>query len=392
MKAKTKFIFLSLLAIAVISCKKQTLQPGNTAGPTVFYFNGIVNGSPVSLTAGVNNYYMYSSYTQDVNNVYNFTGSLHPVSCTNCPNSIQFIINDYKTTATGGSEAANIDTSLVAGNYLYLSPTGGISSAYSVTFTPTIGKGTDSNYVYHFGDGATYVGTNGTQTHTYKHPGAYTTTLIAAFKDGTIDSIHSTSQPGAPAWNTTLSITKSDTTHAANSYKDALTSGGTSPYTIKWNFGDGNTKTQAYIPVSADTITHTYPGSGIYEVSATITDVNNYTNTNVFKVIAKDSGFTPHSYISNLAASAPSSIANPKALSNVTIIYTNVAGVAFSSANVAQPNTTNFQVTSVASYQNNELNQTTKMLHIKFTCQLKDGSGNPMTITNGDAIIAVAYK
>src|ERR1700677_3265500 len=107
MNAGKKLTILCLLAFALITCKKETLQPGNSAGTPAFYFNGTVNGAAVNLTAGVSNYYMYSSFTLAADSVYNFTGILHPTNCSNCPSSIQFIINDYKITLPGAS--ATID-------------------------------------------------------------------------------------------------------------------------------------------------------------------------------------------------------------------------------------------------------------------------------------------
>lgn len=368
------YILIIFLAITGITCKKETLQPNNNAGQPVFYFNGNVNSSPVSIKAGINNYYMYSSYTQDVHNVYNFSGSLHQVSCTNCPNSIQFIINDYKSTSPGGP--ATIDTSLYKGYYNYLGPSGGTSSSYSVSFTPRVDSVT--NYNWNFGDGTT--STQQSPTHVYKRPGNYTVSLKV--NNACNDSIINPVNIGTPEAAITAKITVLSDTSGNNIYFQGSATGGTAPYTYAWNLGDSTT-------ASTPTVYHNYINPGVHQVSLTVTDstgLKAWTNldTNTF-------GSSANCVVNFNSVINPTP--NPDAFSNVTVLYTDGNGDTYSSANVTiQPAATNFHVTSVSGYQNNENSQTTKMLHITFNCQLKDGSGNPMNITNGDAIIAVAYK
>lgn len=374
MLKKRVYIFICLLSFAGITCKKEKLQPSNTAGPVVFYFKGNVNSMPVNIQAGINNYYMYSSYTQDVNNVYNFSGSLHQVSCTNCPNSIQFIINDYKATLPGNP--ATIDSSLVKGYYSYLTPSGGVPTSYSVSFTPRADSVT--SYNWNFGDGATSTQTN--PTHIYTRSGNYTVTLKV--NNTCNDSITNPVNIGTPEATMTAKITVLSDSSGNNVYLQGSATGGTPPYTYTWNLGDSTT-------ASNSLVYHHYISSGVHQVSLTITDstgLKNWTNldTNTY-------GSSANCIVNFSSVITPTP--NPDAFSNVTVLYTDGNGDTYSSANVStQPATTNFQVTSVSSYQNNENGQTTKMLHITFNCQLKDGSGNPMNIANGDAIIAVAYK
>ena len=74
MKNVSQFIFLSFLFAGIGSCKKETPNP--QSNPPVFYFKGNVGTGTVDLEAGENNYYMYSNFNQDANNVYNFNGTL----------------------------------------------------------------------------------------------------------------------------------------------------------------------------------------------------------------------------------------------------------------------------------------------------------------------------
>ena len=161
---------------------------------------------------------------------------------------------------------------------------------------------------------------------------------------------------------------------------------------ISWNFGDGSFPVHTN-STPLDTTSHVYATSGTYYINTTAIDGSNDTGISSIKVPFFVSGHSytpPTDYISQLQ-SAVTPLPNPTAFSNITIIYTDANGNQYSSANINQPTASAFQITSVSSYQNNENNQTTKMLHIKFNCQLK-GTAGTIPITNGDAVVAVAYK
>jgi hypothetical protein len=96
--------------------------------------------------------------------------------------------------------------------------------------------------------------------------------------------------------------------------------------------------------------------------------------------------------IANYSASAPTISANPYGFSNVIIIYTDPSGDIYTTADSVQLAGSNFQIVSVSPYNNNENNQTTKQLHVKFNCTLHNNTGKALTINQGDAVIAVAYK
>ena len=95
MRTLKKYLLFIVIAITVFACKKEHLPPSSNGSP-IFYFNGNVNSAPVTFQAGVNNYYMYSSYALDSNNLLNFIGTLEPIGCNGCANTIKISINDYK--------------------------------------------------------------------------------------------------------------------------------------------------------------------------------------------------------------------------------------------------------------------------------------------------------
>src|ERR1700752_1765204 len=122
-------IFIMLvLVLFVFGCKKEH-APSPTTGTPVFYFNGTIGGVSTSINAGLNNYYMYSSYTQDTNHVYNFIGNIQKTTAN--LSSIEIQINDYKVSAVNGNTQP--DSSLVPAIYSYYS-VGVTDTVYKVQF------------------------------------------------------------------------------------------------------------------------------------------------------------------------------------------------------------------------------------------------------------------
>src|SRR5213083_2101514 len=141
-------------------------------------------------------------------------------------------------------------------------------TAQQVTFTGSASGGTSPySFSWSFGDGST--GTGASITHAYLSAGTYTVTLTVQDSGSpkqTVSSQHSvivsspppaltvsfTSSPSSPQVGQTVSFTGSS-------------SGGTSPYSYSWSFGDGSTG-------SDSSVTHTYASTGTYTVVLTVKD------------------------------------------------------------------------------------------------------------------------
>ena len=114
----SRFFFVCLF-LFTLSCRKKE-DPVISKETPVFYFSGSMDGSPLGLNAGENDYYMYSSYIQDANNLYHFIGDLKRSNCSTCGNRFQFRINDFKISSPGASVV--IDSSLTTGSYSLQTP------------------------------------------------------------------------------------------------------------------------------------------------------------------------------------------------------------------------------------------------------------------------------
>ena len=134
-----------------------------------------------------------------------------------------------------------------------------------VTFTASTSGGMSPYAIsWNFGDGAT--GTGSSVTHTYTAANTFSVTETAT--DSTSHTATSsqtilvqpipplttsfTSQPATPLFNTAVTFT-------------ATTTGGTSPYTISWSFGDGTKGT-------GPSTTHTFTTTGTFTVVVVAND------------------------------------------------------------------------------------------------------------------------
>lgn len=371
------FFFFAFIILCTMGCKKE--YPVSSVGTPVFYFNGTVNGSNENLQAGVNSYYMYSSFSQDSNLVYNFFAELKQTNCPNCANKIKFQINDFTTSTPNGS--AQINTSLQIGYYalqMIDSMQSGAPTEYLVAFSavPVLSDSIIS-YSWNFGDGTISLLAN--PTHTYSHPGNYDVCLTISYSSGCTSNSCNHISVGLSASTCTAMII--DTAFSGNIISFSGYGSGNS-VSYLWDFGDGTTST-----LNTDFVQHTYANAGIYNVCLQITDDSNCIANICKNVTTLNFG----GCLTNFDFIVQGTNPNPLSLSNIIITWTDNSGIEYASNTGLQPGDSYFQIISVEDYSNNENNQPTKKLHVKFKCLLFNG-GNSIPITNGDAVIAVSYR
>ncbi|MDP2385818.1 MAG: PKD domain-containing protein [Bacteroidota bacterium] len=369
----TLLVILSALAFTTGCKKKDLLEPNPNQNTNIpeFTMTAVMNGSPVNIEAGSNDYYMYSSFYQDSNNVYTFLGNLKPINCSSsaCANTFSFELKDAQISSPNGN--SSITNALYPGYFPYRNGSPAAIS-YSMQF---LAQTASTNYSWNFGDGSTSTLAN--PTHTFSRFGSYNVCLTTgdSLCNSSLCNPYKIGNPGTNCQISNIYVVDSLGVVVFNHF---IT--GTLPFTYSWDFGDGSTST-------ASNPQHTYSSSGLYHVTLQVTDGNgDVANANYDYINQPFSGCT-----TAFAQNFKTPISNPMGFSNIVINWTDANGTVYSSDNAAQPASSYFQIVSVADFQNNENNQTTKKLHVKFNCILYSGSGN-ITVTNGDAIIAVAYK
>src|SRR5207244_9157660 len=152
------------------------------------------------------------------------------------------------------SQAITVAAILAAGfTYSPSSPQVG----QQVTLTGSVSGGTAPyTFSWAFGDGST--GSGQSTTHTYSSPGTFTLTLTvkdSSSSQQTATSQHSATVTSPPPLTARFSFTPSTPQSGQQITFTASASGGTTPYSYSWMFGDGSSGT-------ASTVTHAY-GSAV---------------------------------------------------------------------------------------------------------------------------------
>ena len=143
----------------------------------------------------------------------------------------------------------------------------------TINFAATVSGGTQPYGVgWDFGDGAISVGLSA--THAYASPGTFNVTA-AVTDSGTPSQTASKSSPVTVTTNilsTSFTFSPSTIQVGRTVTFTATTSGGTSPYTDSWNFGDGSSSSGART-------THVFNNPGSFQVVLTTHDSSSPTNT-----------------------------------------------------------------------------------------------------------------
>ncbi len=379
---KILYLFYSvffLLILSVSSCKKEDPQPepAASAAQPVFTFNGTIDGAPIAIAAGGNEYYMSTTCAPDASGVLDFVGELKPKTCTGtCGNSLKISIKDGHPFSILSSD---IDSAIVEGYYAYATPSG-TSSQYSSLFISGIANATIKSFTWDFGDGTTAVTISSSIIHKYLHPGIYKVSLVAESTNGCISTISNNIQLGQTGNNFLPDFNASATVGDSISFIP-IPIGGIPPFTYVWDFGDGTQSTD-FNPI------HKYPSGGVYKASLTMTDLTGTSNVQYKNV----------STLTNTACSAtflvPSStaISNPLNLGNVEVEWTDNNGKVWTSKNSNQSSSKSlFKVLSVENYLTSPSGNPTKKLHVNFTCTLYNGL-KYISMNNIDGVFAVEYK
>ena len=172
----------------------------------------------------------------------------------------------------------------------------------AVSFTSSASGGsTPYTYSWSFGDGST--GTGSSPKHTYSSAGTLTVALTV--KDNGSPQQTKTSQQSITVSGAPPSLTASFAYSPSSTQAEqpvtftSSASGGASPFTFSWSFGDGLTGT-------GSSVTHTYSSAGTYTTALTVKDSSSPQQTATSqKTISVTSPPAPISVTFTLSPSSP---------------------------------------------------------------------------------------
>lgn len=362
---KKQALYLLTFCGLLFACKKEPLPKSDETDSPVFYAKCNVNGLPVKIEAGVNDYFMNSSYSQDENNLYVYKGEIKQNTCTsNCGFAIAILINDFKYSEVDAQ--MDVSRAIKAGTYGFINEN--IKTYYSCQFLPKR-LAPDNNYSWLVGDNTNAIAS---------------TNVTGIFEAGKIVPVTLTASDAAGTAQTfTKNYKVGDLMQADISMEDdagnslfSVNPKGKAPYDYLWRFGDGSTSTDA-------SPTHRFASSNSsYTTILTLVDARKDTSISTYRVgpgpdVNFKSVYTP--------------VINPKLLSATTIHFTDQNGIVYSSANLDQPAGSKFEIISVEDYKTNNNQESTKKVKIRFSCSFTSNNGI-INITDGEAVIAVSYK
>ncbi|MES2558894.1 MAG: PKD domain-containing protein [Bacteroidota bacterium] len=362
-----KYALIAIFTLACIGSCKEKDTPVEDAGIPVFSISGTANNAPVSISAGVNNFYMSTAFDKTTNNLYIFKGELKRNNCIGCGPALSISFRNYTTSA-----AFTIDSSITTGDYPYFDQRNPIETYYRLhCYSSASGIGAPA-ISWDFGNNR--FSTDPNPVLTFPVAGVYPITCTAVFPASCFSElkqpVHLT--PSRVGKTTDFTVNYPDThTLLFNSIPvdpNAL---------VSWDFGDGKTAQGAIVK-------HSYSTGAMYKVCMQYikgTDTMSLCkNVNTLDITKCKANF---SFLSAF-------IIDSLHLSHVVVEWKDANGILYSSGNTTQTTASNFKVMEVGEYERNELGQKTRKIKVLFTCSVSDGT-NTLELKNVSGTFAVAY-
>lgn len=372
MKLSQLYIIICF-ALLWTRCAQDPIEdfPEPSEGEPVFTVSADIGGNPLNLAAGLEDYYMFTSFERDEHEVYVFKGDLKQQSCPNiCAEQLRIEIRDDDVSA----EEVKIDSSLIE-TLSFSSPSMPESTVYQVNFyTSDISSGEGIvSYDWNFGDGASSKEAN--PVHEYPDLGEYFVELKTMDANGCESSQRQVINLLEIEENCVVQIEGSFVQN--NSIQLVATSNFETMNTLfLWN--DDSLYFNTIFPTE----------TGMYCVQ--VEDESNCVSSSCAGVMTDSIPLfctTSFSYEMETIISEP---ANPFQLSTITVIYTDEAGQEYRT-NLGSQDEASLEIHQLEEYDLNENGEKTKKLDFQLSCLLYHENGEVLALTNGIFTFGVAY-
>lgn len=378
-----KIISLSVLFLLVISsCKKQNDLPEPEVNDPHFYVNCTMDGQPLNIQAGNDDYYMNaSSYYQDSDRVFVYKANLAKQSSAGYQVTILF----NETEATKPSNAMKVDSTLVIGKKIYNDII--INGTTQVLIFEAIKKTASANYKWNITDGITQIkgGGSGTANSVYSATlevgKTYSVTLDYDDGTGTCSQNLTNVFRVGKALQTNISASRLNSTEFKYQFSYSPVNSVFKNIKPTWTFSSGGTVENDNSPSKL------FMQNSTSMVTLNLTDA--WTGDSCvarYQVHATSGAVCDANFTTNFT-----DVKNSRIPSSVTLLLTDANGVVFSSKGLLQPLSSNFEVTEVSEYNANDKGEHTKSIRVKFNCIVKNGT-TEINLRDGDAKVAVSFK
>ncbi|GEM_PF-5419672 len=396
---QTVIYTILLFALLEMGCNKIELDPVD--GAPVFMANIDFDSSPLDLKAGIDGFYMFSSFEKDAHDVHIFSGEFAKKDSLDGQELLAIHIRDFQQLGQGSpniSQAINKDRT-------YLFSSDKTDTVWSITLD-TIGWGVDFDanqsilpptpvqYEWQFSNFAAISDTVG-----------FTNFVFPVFPQNspvqmTVSAINNScssflSKPVAADAVTPTCDLNMDVVFNPSSFNPSLSitavPTGTLPFSFQWSSGSSsgpNYFIDSLIPGQLSAYVTVTDGTGCSTSGGISTIWSPGTVPNI--CVAKFNQSSPTPIVDSLFLPVGSS-GDSLQFSGVTIEYNTKNGMHFSSNRNSQAPSAFVKVIAVEDYEENELGQKTKKVTLEFRCRLWDIHGDYRDVKSGKAVIAVAF-
>jgi len=363
-----KSYYLLFLILFLASCKESPLPP-TIEGDPFFELPIKIDGADLKLSAGMEGYYLYTSFDQDDHDVYRFEGNIRPLDCLTCGPQLRIVFRDAQQ-RTDGSKP-NVNDILKVKSYDFYGSQQD-TAAYQTHFQVEIDNPNDFIYSWDLGDGTT--ATQPTFVHTYPtFPAAYDVNLEI---NNNICSSKINQRIDVPKAACFPEIGTEFTGNETRIVFNTTPQGGLN---YNWNFGDGNTAIGA-------NASHDFQARGAYTVCLSASS-NNCSAMHCRNVeVGEADGCAVNFSYETIPVILPDSLG----FGQIEVYWVDRNGKTYQSSLLPQPTTSFFQILEKDPYQANENGESTMAFTFSLNCKLfADNEELELSISNGK--MAVAY-
>lgn len=378
MKLSKIYIFCCLAV-----CFTQCSQPNDvdfplpSEGEPVFMVRADIDGRAIDLAAGLNDYYMFTSFGRDAQNVLTFVGDLKQESCPDiCAEQLRIEIRDRVVSEEGiPSELLVLEEDILFSQPPLLPSV----ESYRTSFYAEAVNANSSPFVYVWSFGDDTFSTEQNPIHHYDIPGEYEVELMTIDGDSCVSTQKQVIHLEQLDENCSVSIS-ADFVQNNQIQLTAEAGGELSNNLYIWSQDSSVLEGATIFP----------NGSGLFCVQ--LIDDNSCSSSSCASVlqIGAFSNFCTTSFSYEIETIEESVVADTLQLSTITVIYTDTNGQEYRS-DLGQQEAAIFDIYNIEDYDLNENGEKTKRIDFDLACSLYSENGAVLELKEGTFTFALAH-